>query len=222
MPSQQSSFNGTRTAFSFQVFIAATAAAPEGPSKIPQPWMQAYSVPDLLTPRSRTASPVPFTSWLPDTRTVANPGPAAESAARTSTRSTRRRTPPLKAGETTASSPSRAVALLEGRRRQGRGSRRLRRRHLLRAIALVGDAEEEPDHEGGQDRQCPIDEDGGDDLWLVAAEADERGREAELHHAQASGRNGDGAEEPGERPCGKGLDDAHLSTRDVEHSQGDE
>src|SRR3954462_3023562 len=38
-----------------------------GRSKMPHPWMQAYSVPEALTPRSRTTAPLPSTSSLPAT-----------------------------------------------------------------------------------------------------------------------------------------------------------
>src|SRR5207237_9269143 len=67
MLSQQSSFIGMRTALMCQAAIAATEVASLGPSKMPQPWMQAYSVPDRLTPSNRMAWPLPLTRWLPDT-----------------------------------------------------------------------------------------------------------------------------------------------------------
>src|SRR2546430_15752730 len=67
MLSQQSSFIGMRTALMCQAAIAATEVASLGPSKMPQPWMQAYSVPDRLTPTNRMAWPLPLTRWLPDT-----------------------------------------------------------------------------------------------------------------------------------------------------------
>src|SRR5579884_3023624 len=61
IPSQQSSLIGTRTKFACQLAIACTEAASDGPSKIPHPWMQAYSVPERLTPRRTTAwPPYPF------------------------------------------------------------------------------------------------------------------------------------------------------------------
>src|SRR5207248_3225484 len=43
-------------------------------SKIPQPWMQAYSVPERLTPCSRTTCPALLTSWLPCTCRPAGAG----------------------------------------------------------------------------------------------------------------------------------------------------
>jgi hypothetical protein len=46
-----------RTMFECQEAIAVTEASLLGPSKIPQPWMQAYSVPERLTPCR-------WTSWL--------------------------------------------------------------------------------------------------------------------------------------------------------------
>src|SRR5216683_2319999 len=54
MASQQSSFKGTRTAFAVHDAMAATDASSDGPSKKPKPWMHAYSVPERLTPSSRT------------------------------------------------------------------------------------------------------------------------------------------------------------------------
>jgi hypothetical protein len=68
MPNQQSSFSGTRTALTRQLAMAATDAESEGPSKIPHPWIQAYSVPERSTPRSCTGCPAPLTSSLPSTR----------------------------------------------------------------------------------------------------------------------------------------------------------
>src|SRR5207253_11337527 len=67
MLSQQSSFIGMRTALMCQAAIAAMEVASLGPSKMPQPWMQAYSVPDRLPPSNRMALPLPLTRWLPDT-----------------------------------------------------------------------------------------------------------------------------------------------------------
>src|SRR6185437_5247675 len=68
MPSQHCSLSGTRTTLTFQPLIAAIEAASCGPSKMPQPWMQAYSVPERLTPSRRTGRPVPSTNWLPAAR----------------------------------------------------------------------------------------------------------------------------------------------------------
>ena len=65
MPSQQVSFNGTRTTFAFQEAIACTDAESDGPSKMPQPCAQAYSVPERLTPRKRTGRPAESTSAFP-------------------------------------------------------------------------------------------------------------------------------------------------------------
>jgi len=62
-----------------QEAIAATDVASFGPSKRPQPWMQAYSVPDRLTPSSRIVWPLPLMRWLPDTliESGAEGGPGA-------------------------------------------------------------------------------------------------------------------------------------------------
>src|SRR5947208_374281 len=62
MSSQQSSFSGIRTALIFQVFIAWTEAASFGPSDMPHPWTQAYSVPMRFTPCSATFWPSELTS----------------------------------------------------------------------------------------------------------------------------------------------------------------
>src|SRR3989442_9024795 len=75
MLSQQSSFSGMRTAFTRQVLIASTEATSFEPSEKPQPWTQAYSVPERLTPCSRTACPRELTSWLPWTRSPESPVP---------------------------------------------------------------------------------------------------------------------------------------------------
>ena len=53
VPSQQSSFSGTRTAVTFQVRIAVIDAWSIGPFQIPLPLMQANSPPERLTPYSR-------------------------------------------------------------------------------------------------------------------------------------------------------------------------
>src|SRR5438552_11481587 len=69
MPSQQSSFRGTRTTFTpCQEVMAATEASSEGPSKGPKPCTQAYSVPDRLTPWSWRVDPAASTRRLPETR----------------------------------------------------------------------------------------------------------------------------------------------------------
>src|SRR5438552_2401066 len=67
MPSQQSSFSGTRTAFTPQEAMAATDPSSVGPSKTPQPCAQAYSEPDRFTPATRNADPEASTSLLPAT-----------------------------------------------------------------------------------------------------------------------------------------------------------
>src|SRR2546426_7354730 len=69
MLSQQSSFRGMRTASICQAAMAATEAASCGPSKMPHPWIQAYSVPERLTPSNRIAEPFPLTRWLAATLT---------------------------------------------------------------------------------------------------------------------------------------------------------
>src|SRR3954471_23485040 len=50
MLSQQSSLRGMRTALAPHPAIACADAASEGPSKKPQPRIQAYSEPERLTP----------------------------------------------------------------------------------------------------------------------------------------------------------------------------
>src|SRR5437764_11874471 len=67
MPSQQSSLIGMRTALMCHVVIAFTEAASLGPSKTPQPWMQAYSLPERLTPCQRTTRPLESRRRLPET-----------------------------------------------------------------------------------------------------------------------------------------------------------
>src|ERR1700722_18632369 len=79
--SQQSSFSGTRTTLTCQVVIASIDAALLSPSKIPQPWTQANSVPDRLRPRRCTTLLEPSTSLFPETRRPLNIGPAALPAA---------------------------------------------------------------------------------------------------------------------------------------------
>ena len=49
------------------VVIAAMDASSDGPSKMPQPWAQAYSVPDRFSPTSWTTLPRLSTRWLPCT-----------------------------------------------------------------------------------------------------------------------------------------------------------
>src|SRR6476469_1036367 len=66
-PSQQLSFSGTRTALACQRAIARTEAAVAGPSKMPWPWTQAYSVPERLTPWMTTTWPRASSRRLPAT-----------------------------------------------------------------------------------------------------------------------------------------------------------
>src|SRR5260370_12401276 len=73
MLKQHVSLSGTRTTLAPQDRIACTDAESDGPSNMPHPCAQAYSVPERFTPRSPTASPAEPTSWFPRTRTVAAP-----------------------------------------------------------------------------------------------------------------------------------------------------
>jgi hypothetical protein len=66
-PFQQASFSGTRTAFTFQLFIAVTDAWSIGPSQMPWPFTHEYSPPARFTPRSTTRRPRAVNSPLPDT-----------------------------------------------------------------------------------------------------------------------------------------------------------
>src|SRR6202521_4132843 len=77
MPSQQSSFSGMRTTFTCQAAMLVMEASSEGPSKIPQPCAQAYSVPARLTPWRTTVLPRESIRWLPETAIAAG-GTAAE------------------------------------------------------------------------------------------------------------------------------------------------
>src|SRR5215472_18311711 len=73
LASQQSSFSGTRTAFTpAQLATAAVAVLSTGPSKkppAPKPpcGMHSYSLPERFTPHSVTVWPALLTRWLPDT-----------------------------------------------------------------------------------------------------------------------------------------------------------
>ena len=67
MPSQQSSFSGTRTLFAPQLLMGASEAASVGPWKIPHPWMHAYSAPERATPWRTTGVPTLSTSRFPCT-----------------------------------------------------------------------------------------------------------------------------------------------------------
>src|SRR3954469_22608233 len=67
VPSQHCSFSGTRTVWTFQVFIALIEAWSIGPFHMPLPWMQANSPPERLTPSSRYVAPDEVTRRLPDT-----------------------------------------------------------------------------------------------------------------------------------------------------------
>src|SRR2546430_2781397 len=73
MLNQHVSLGGTRTTLAPQDRVACTDAESDGPSKMPHPCAQAYSVPERFTPRSRTARPAESTSWFPCTRTVGAP-----------------------------------------------------------------------------------------------------------------------------------------------------
>src|SRR5256885_80479 len=74
MPSQHVSFRGTRTTLAFQDAIACTDAESDGPSNMPQPCAQAYSVPERFTPRSRMGRPAESTSRVPCTCRGGAPG----------------------------------------------------------------------------------------------------------------------------------------------------
>src|SRR5579884_2510132 len=67
--SQQSSFIGMRTRWTWRATIVWMNAVsdPSGPEKMPQPWMQAYSVPDLSTPYRLTGCPLVSTRRFPET-----------------------------------------------------------------------------------------------------------------------------------------------------------
>src|SRR5271170_4138228 len=75
MANQQSSFSGMRMALTFQLRMACSDASSEGPSKIPLPWMQLYSVPERLTPRSCTSLPSGSTSLLPEADSTGSTAP---------------------------------------------------------------------------------------------------------------------------------------------------
>src|ERR1700704_2105609 len=72
MPSQQSSFNGTRTVLICHAFIAAMEPVSAGPSKIPRPSAHMYWPPERLTPTRRSAWPWASTSCLPFTLTASD------------------------------------------------------------------------------------------------------------------------------------------------------
>src|SRR3977135_3438701 len=75
MPSQQSSFRGTRTVFTpCQDAMEATEASSEGPSKMPKFCTQAYSVPERLTPWSWIVEPPPSPRGLPEAGADGGPG----------------------------------------------------------------------------------------------------------------------------------------------------
>src|SRR5258706_12916994 len=73
MLNQHVSLSGTRTTLAPQDRIACRDAESDGPSNMPHPCAQAYSVPERFTPRSRRACPAESTSWFPCTRTVGAP-----------------------------------------------------------------------------------------------------------------------------------------------------
>ena len=76
MPSQQSSFRGSRTALIFQLFILAMAVL-DGPgyngTPNPSPATHTDSAPASSTPISRIRPPLASTKWLPETRTTGCP-----------------------------------------------------------------------------------------------------------------------------------------------------
>src|SRR3954451_6277058 len=76
VPSQHSSFSGTRTERTFQARIAVIEAWSIGPFQKPLSWMQANSPPERLTPSSRTLAPPEVTSLLPDTCSAGAAPPA--------------------------------------------------------------------------------------------------------------------------------------------------
>src|SRR5207244_7712874 len=65
--SQQSSFTPTRTTLACHERMTSMEGVSAGPSKVPQPRMHAYSVPERFTPIRRTGCPSPLSSWFPDT-----------------------------------------------------------------------------------------------------------------------------------------------------------
>src|SRR5882757_3488136 len=69
-----------RTAFTPQELIAAIEASSTGPSNKPQPCAHAYSLPDRLTPATRSGAPQLVTSWLPDTEIPGGPAGNASNA----------------------------------------------------------------------------------------------------------------------------------------------
>src|SRR4051812_2067267 len=68
MPRMQSSLRPRCTTLAFHERMAAIEASSVGPSKMPQPSMHAYSVPERLTPWSWTVAPVASTRRFPETR----------------------------------------------------------------------------------------------------------------------------------------------------------
>ena len=88
IPSQQPSLIGTRTAFTCQLAIALTEGASLGPSKTPQPWTHAYSLPERFTPCRWTTRPLESSSRLPETWIAGKervPAPGADPANEQST-----------------------------------------------------------------------------------------------------------------------------------------
>ena len=85
IPSQQVSFRGNRTTLTFHASIETASGSPLGPWKIsPRPSVQTLSVPEWLTPRSRTG-PSPATRWLPSTRSLRAAGVGAFAGVATGT-----------------------------------------------------------------------------------------------------------------------------------------
>jgi hypothetical protein len=68
MPSQQSSFNPMRTELACHELMTWIEPTSEPPSKIPQPRIHAYSVPERFTPINRIGCPSPSRRRFPDTR----------------------------------------------------------------------------------------------------------------------------------------------------------
>src|SRR3954447_9816432 len=75
IPNTQSSLRPRCTTFAFHALIAVIDALSVGPSKIPQPSMHAYSVPDRFTPCSWIALPDASSRRLPETWRPAPVGP---------------------------------------------------------------------------------------------------------------------------------------------------
>src|SRR5687767_4400776 len=103
IPRMQSSLRPMWTTFAFHDWSALTEAASVGPSKMPQPWMQAYSGPDRLTPRRVTTFPDPSTSLFPWTRRPLDGSPPPPQAAVTALTAGRAEVLPAASNASTAS-----------------------------------------------------------------------------------------------------------------------